>query len=365
MVGNYMNDSRKQASGFKLQSLSRMAGVKDEHNISFLHHVEKVIRSAFPQLENFMEDIKAVKDAAISTTPLTIANIVSVLDLERECGEFIESVQIVQRSCDTGVLSDPDVFHPEDKALKLVLSFLNEARNKAKNLSGLFEATIKTEFDGVMRYFGEDPLDKSSRSGFFRRFADFMVQYQNAKKENMVREEVKKKEEARKKVLGTAKPTGGTRDARTVEANNKIMDDLLNKLRDAPKDSGRHQRRRAARRNVSGGVRALPTRSISITSEVVESEKGSPGRESPSPVPTVAVTAPAGVEDGEEVDLGKVAQGLLAGLKGGDDLLASFREARKSVNEGMKTEEVKVEESPQSPTEGASLLAEMLAPTND
>jgi cytokinesis protein len=69
MVGNYMNDSRKQASGFKLQSLQRMVGVKDEHNISFLHHVEKVIRTAFPQLESFLEDLKPCKEAAIGILP--------------------------------------------------------------------------------------------------------------------------------------------------------------------------------------------------------------------------------------------------------------------------------------------------------
>jgi len=69
MVGNYMNDSRKQASGFKLHSLSRMAGVKDEHNISFLHHVEKVVRIAFPELESFLEDLKPCRDAALSNIP--------------------------------------------------------------------------------------------------------------------------------------------------------------------------------------------------------------------------------------------------------------------------------------------------------
>jgi cytokinesis protein len=325
-----------------------MAGVKDEHNISFLHHVERVIRTAFPQLEGFMDDIKAVREAAISTRLKSYANVVSILDLERECAEFIESVKIVQRSVDTGALSDPDLFHPEDAALKLILGFLNEARHKAKNLAGLFEATISTEFDGVIRYFGEDPIDKSARAGFFRRFADFMQQYQTAKKENLAREDSKRRDEARKKVLGTANKTTPGRDAKTVEANSKIMDDLLNKLRDAPKDSGRHQRRRAARRNVSGGLRASPARSVSVASEIMDMT-GSPQRESPSPLPSVAVTAPAEVEDGGEVDLGKVAQGLLAGLKGGDDLLASFREARKSVNEGMKLEELKTEDFPQPP----------------
>jgi cytokinesis protein len=71
MVGNYMNDTRKQASGFKLQSLARMAGVKDEHNISFLHHVERVIRTAFPDLEHFMDDLKPCREAAMSMLPMS------------------------------------------------------------------------------------------------------------------------------------------------------------------------------------------------------------------------------------------------------------------------------------------------------
>jgi cytokinesis protein len=266
-------------------------------------------------------------------------NVVSVLDLERECGEFIESVKIVQRSCDSGSLSDPDRFHPEDQSLKLILSFLNEAKKKAKNLSALFDATIKTEFEGVMRYFGEDPIDKSARSGFFRRFADFMVQYQTAKQENMTREESKRKDEARKKVLGTGPKSPSTRDAKTVEANSKIMDDLLDKLRGAPKDSARHQRRRAARRNVSGPIKSSPIRTVSVASEGHGDDESSPLREAPAATPTIAVVGTGMEDDGEELDLGKVAQGLLAGLKGGDDMLAQFREARKSVNAGIRAEE--------------------------
>lgn len=253
----------------------------------------------------------------------------------------------VQRSTDIGALSDPDAFHPEDRSLTLILPFLTEAQKKSKNLTALYDATMHTEFDGVLRYFGEDPSDKSARSGFFRRFVDFMTLYQNAKKENMVKEDARKRDEARKKVLqgGKASPS---RDPRTTEANSKIMDDLLDKLRVAPKDSSRHQRRRAARRNPSGSTQASPIRIVSATNGPVS---GADGGMSPSPttenlvLPTVAVTAPESGEESEELDLGKVAQGLLAGLKGGDDLLASFREARKSMNAGMSTAEEKGDES--------------------
>ena len=258
--------------------------------------------------------------------------------MERGCVEFVESVKNVQRSCDTGTLSEPERFHPEDHAMKFILSFINEAQKKAKNLSGLFEATIKTEFDGVMRYFGEDPIDKSARAAFFRRFSDFLTQYQSVKKENMEREEARKKEESRKKVLGTANKPGSPRDPKTVEANNKIMDDLLDKLRGAPKDSARHQRRRAARRNVSGPYRSsLRSASASSLAASAISDVSAEVSEPVVSIPPVNVMAAENGDDGE-LDLGAVAQGLLAGLKGGDDLLASFREARKSVNVAMNEE---------------------------
>lgn len=270
---------------------------------------------------------------------------VSILDLERECGEFIDLVKIVQRSCDSGALSDPDTFHPEDHSLKLVLSFLNEAQKKAKNLSALFEATMKTEFEGVMRYFGEDPIDRSARAGFFRRFAEFMTQYQTAKKENLGREEAKRKEESRKKVLGTSQKATGTRDTKTIEANNKIMDDLLDKLRGAPKDSPRHQRRRATKRNVSGPMKLSTLRS-SASEAILSPPSPMKGTEDLS---TIVAVASGNAEDAGELDLGRVAQGLLAGLKGGDDLLASFREARKSVNAEINAKESTSEKVPQSP----------------
>ena len=208
----------------------------------------------------------------------------------------------------------------------------------------------------MMRYFGEDPIDKSARSAFFRRFVDFMTQYQTAKKENLEKEEAKRKDEARKRVLGTAntptKASSGQRDAKTVEANSKIMDDLLDKLRSAPKDSARHQRRRAARRNVSGATtKGSLVRIVSMSSEAVSNHP-----QESIVVPSVTVDAPEKPEDDGELDLGKVAQGLLSGLRGGDDLLASFREARKSVNAGMNVQERKSEDSPQSPVSLESLL---------
>src|SRR5277367_952237 len=60
-IGNYMNDSNKQASGFKLSSLARLGMVKDDKNEStFADLVERIVRTQYPEWESFTEDIAGV-----------------------------------------------------------------------------------------------------------------------------------------------------------------------------------------------------------------------------------------------------------------------------------------------------------------
>src|SRR6266536_3395136 len=49
-IGNYMNDSNKQASGFKLSSLARLGMVKDDKNEStFADLVERIVRTQYSE----------------------------------------------------------------------------------------------------------------------------------------------------------------------------------------------------------------------------------------------------------------------------------------------------------------------------
>ena len=64
-IGNYMNDANKQASGFKLSSLSRLAMVKDDKNEStFADLIERIVRNQYSQWEVFVDDIAGVVPAA-------------------------------------------------------------------------------------------------------------------------------------------------------------------------------------------------------------------------------------------------------------------------------------------------------------
>lgn len=71
-LGNYMNDIGKQAEGFKLGTLARLPLTKNDTNNkqTFMHTLERVIRTVYPQLEDFLDDLKDVGIASKSNTCL-------------------------------------------------------------------------------------------------------------------------------------------------------------------------------------------------------------------------------------------------------------------------------------------------------
>lgn len=180
VVGNYMNDTSKQAMGFKLSSLQRLNFLKDDKNaLSFLHYVEKIIHKNYPELEKFVQDLK----------PTIAASKISIEQIKKDCNIFVQTVKNIDSSLQNGNLSNPDKFHPEDKFLKVVLRKLPSARSKATLLDDRAKI-ILDRFDQTMRYFGEDPQgDEFTRNSFFSKFSDFLKSFEKAGKENRELEE--------------------------------------------------------------------------------------------------------------------------------------------------------------------------------
>ena len=258
-VGNYMNDSNKQANGFKLGSLQRLAFTKDEKNtMTFLHYVEKIVRTSFPHLEEFCDDLKD----AIEVSKLNIDQ------LKSDCEEFMQMVKNVQTSVDIGNLSDSSKFHPQDKILETILPVLPEARRKREYLNDQL-ITTTTQFNKLMKYFGEDPSDATASSTFFSKFASFVFEFQKAHKENLVREQESRAYEARKRLHEAPKKSSqlesgalsasGSGSPTSDGNGSSVMDSLLEKLKAAgPSGDARSARRRAAaRRNMAEHRRAL------------------------------------------------------------------------------------------------------------
>ncbi|VEU23665.1 DEKNAAC104907 [Brettanomyces naardenensis] len=180
IVGNYMNDTSKQALGFKLSTLQRLNFLKDGKNtLSFLHYVEKIIHKNYPELEQFVNDLR----------PTFAASKISIEQTKTDCNLFISTVKNIDSSLQNGNLSNPDKFHPEDRFLKVVLRRLPAARSKSELLDDRAKIVLE-RFDKLMQYFGEDPSsDEFTRNTFFSKFSEFVQSFEKAAKENRETEE--------------------------------------------------------------------------------------------------------------------------------------------------------------------------------
>lgn len=166
-IGNYMNDSNKQAVGFKLSSLARLGMVKDKDNEStLLDYVERVVRKQYPQYEGFYEDISGV---------LTTQK-VNIEQLQADAKRYIDNIGNVQMSLDSGNLSDPKRFHPEDRVSQIVQRSMKEARRKAEQMQ-LYLDEMKRVFDDILTFFGDDNKDENARREFFGKLANFLQEY--------------------------------------------------------------------------------------------------------------------------------------------------------------------------------------------
>jgi len=166
-LGNYMNDSNKQASGFKLSSLGRMAMLKDEKNeTTFADLVERIVRNQYPQYEPFVDEIwGVVKLQKLNVEQLSVA-----------AKKYIDNIKNVQMSLDSGNLSDPKKFHPQDRVIQVVARSMKEARRKAEQMQLYLEEMIRT-YNDIMTFYGEDSRDENARRDFFSKLANFVIEW--------------------------------------------------------------------------------------------------------------------------------------------------------------------------------------------
>lgn len=166
-IGNYMNDSNKQATGFKLSSLSRLGMVKDDKNEStFADLVERIVRNQYSEWEGFVDEIGGV----VSAQKLNVEQL--SLDAKR----YIENIKNVQMSLDSGNLSDSKKFHPQDRVSQVVQRSMKDARRKAEQMQLYLEEMTRT-YDDIMTFYGEDSADENARREFFAKLAAFVTEW--------------------------------------------------------------------------------------------------------------------------------------------------------------------------------------------
>lgn len=227
-VGNYMNDTTKQASGFKLSSLQRLSFMKDDKNsMTFLHYVEKIVRTQYPELLEFLKELAKCQEISKF----------SIETISQDCKEYAQSIKNVQSSVDIGNLSDVTRFHPDDQVLNVVLPALPRAKRKSDLLSDQANYTFK-EFDKLMRHFGEDPTDPFVRNSFISKFANFINDFKRAQTENIKREEELRIYEQRKRLLEAPRKKVEQETTEEDDAEDNVMDSLLEKLKSAGPTKG-------------------------------------------------------------------------------------------------------------------------------
>lgn len=310
-IGNYMNDSNKQATGFKLSSLARLGMVKDDKNEStFADMVERIVRTQYPAWDGFTDDLSGV----IAVQKLNVEQ------LQQDAKRYIDNVKNVQMSLDSGNLSDPKKFHPQDRVSQIVLRSMKEARRKAEQMQLYLDETTRT-FNDIMAFYGEDSADENARREFFVKLANFINEWKKSKEKNLALEAVRKRNEASMKrkhaQLKVASSSDGSAPSSPVSTG--AMDSLLEKLRAAaPQARDQRDRRRRARLQTKHQVRVASGQHIPEFDEIPEAEAA---LKSPESVTTDGLLSPEitpSTNGGSEDDVAERAALLLQGMRGTD-----------------------------------------------
>lgn len=310
-IGNYMNDSNKQATGFKLSSLARLGMVKDDKNEStFADLVERIVRNQYPEWEGFVDDIIGV----------ITAQKLNVEQLQQDAKRYIDNVKNIQMSLDSGNLSDPKKFHPQDRVTQVVTRVMKDARRKAEQMQLYLEEMVRT-YDDIMVFYGEDPSDENARRDFFSKLAIFVTEWKKSRDKNIQWEDNRRRNEASMKRKHAQLKVNGIADtsAPPSPSSTGAMDSLLEKLRAAaPQTRDQRDRRRRARLQSKYQVRVASGQHIPDPDEIPEVEEG---LKSPESVSTESnILSPTGTEmtDESRDDVTERAALLLQAMRGAD-----------------------------------------------
>ncbi|KAF2146140.1 uncharacterized protein K452DRAFT_294746 [Aplosporella prunicola CBS 121167] len=269
-IGNYMNDHNKQANGFKLSSLARLGLVKDDKNQStFADLVERIVRNQYSEWEGFVDEISGV----------ITAQKINVEQLQTDAKKYIDNIKNVQASLDSGNLSDPKKFHPEDRVSIVVQRCMKDARRKAEQMDDYLEDMKKT-YNDIMTFYGEDPTDDNARREFFAKLAIFVFEWKKSKEKNIQWEETRRKNEEsmRRKAQAAGPRSPNLEGAPPSPASTGAMDTLLEKLRAAaPQTRDQRDRRRRARLKDRHQVRVASGQQIPDLDDAANEGEGGEG----------------------------------------------------------------------------------------
>ncbi|KAI0439353.1 hypothetical protein F4803DRAFT_554129 [Xylaria telfairii] len=316
-IGNYMNDANKQARGFKLSSLARLGMVKDDKNESSLADlVERIVRNQYPEWEGFALDIQDVVGAQK----------INIEQLHTDAKKYIDNIRNIQMSLDSGNLSDPKKFHPQDRVAQIVQRCMKDARRKAEQMELYLEEMMRTYKD-IMTFYGEDPTDDNARREFFAKLAFFLQEWKKSREKNIQSEETRRRNEASmKRKHPQLKLSGTAESAPPSPASAGAMDSLLEKLRAAaPQARDQRERRKRLRLKERHQVRIASGQQIPDLNEIPEAEAGLHSESNTgaidsegNPLSPNLLSPGTAPSEGSEDGLAQRAAMMLQDMRGGD-----------------------------------------------
>jgi len=218
-LGNFLNagTSRGKAWGFKLNTLSKLSGLKTTDNqTSLMQFLVKTFQQKSPELLELGKELKL--EAGVR---------VNLNQLQGDLGKLTKDFEFVKKSVETVTKLDGDKFHEK------ISAFITLAEADLQKMNADFEEANK-EFQELVKYYSEDPKQMGPDEFFknFKGLVDDLEGSLKALEEARVKaEKAAKRDAAMKNRVAVAPKKGGVPPANAKKQGIAVADELFGRIK--------------------------------------------------------------------------------------------------------------------------------------
>ncbi|XP_048510372.1 protein diaphanous isoform X3 [Athalia rosae] len=260
LLGNYMNSGSKngQAFGFEISFLTKLTSTKDvENKQTLLHYLVETIERKFPDCANFTDELAHVDRASR----------VSLENVQRTLRQMDASLRNLEQDLANARLPQSD----NDRFAEIMTPFAKEARKSYEVMQNMFN-NMDGLYTGISEFFTFDK-QKYTIEEFFGDIKTFKDAFEQARKENAKMRESEEKQRRAREGREKAEAERAARaerkralvDMNAHEAQEGVMDSLMEALQTGAAFSRPDQRRKRQTRAAGAERRAQLNRSRSRT----------------------------------------------------------------------------------------------------
>ncbi|XP_046616257.1 protein diaphanous isoform X5 [Neodiprion virginianus] len=260
LLGNYMNTGSKngQAFGFEISFLTKLTSTKDvENKQTLLHYLVDTIERKFPDCANFSDELAHVDRASR----------VSLENVQRTLRQMDASLRNLEQDLSNARLPQND----NDRFGEVMTPFAKEARKSYEVMQNMFK-NMDSLYTDISDFFTFDK-QKYTIEEFFGDIKTFKDAFEQARKENSKMRESEEKQRRAREGREKAEAERAARaerkralvDMNAHEAQEGVMDSLMEALQTGAAFSRPDQRRKRQTRAAGAERRAQLNRSRSRT----------------------------------------------------------------------------------------------------